>query len=113
MHEDEGLPISATMIDHWLVDDCSAFGLEMDCGHAFEINLQEHQIPPSKLLMIFLCLNQLYILDGDISIIKMRYKYAFTISIQLGFRTDTKPEEKGDVYRFDSTVGANLYIQQK
>jgi len=42
MHEDEGLPISATMIDHWLVDDCSAFGLEMDCGHAFEINLQEH-----------------------------------------------------------------------
>ena len=30
----------------------------------------------------------------------MRYKYAFTISILLGFRADTKPEEKGDVYRF-------------
>ena len=40
----------------------------------------------------------------------VRYKYAFTISILLGFRADTKPEEKGDVYRFDSAGWANLYI---
>ena len=24
------------LVDHYLADDCSALGFEMDCGHAFE-----------------------------------------------------------------------------
>lgn len=29
------------LVDHYLADDCSALGFEMDCGHAFEKNLKE------------------------------------------------------------------------
>ena len=63
------------LVDHYLADDCSALGFEMDCGHAFEEKF-ERAIYDARALDTIIenvndisLLDRLYIPDGDISII--------------------------------------------
>lgn len=60
------------LVDHYMADDCTALGFEMDCGHAFErvygaaVNNSDELEKSLMTSQIFHCLVLLFTPNGDI-----------------------------------------------
>ena len=54
------------LVDHYLADDCSALGFEMDCGHAFEEKFKRAVYDARALDTIIENVNDISLLGSDI-----------------------------------------------